>query len=578
MNKTKNQNLIKESISLNIDDHSFEFIVTCTIYGEMLSVQNLFFELPEDAQKLVLGKNYESIKKKVHAHERLLSYRIPLGYVSKMSYSEHVDKDLDGLFDKIFEEKKRAGVHEKQILFNFLHQDWNRKLYKILTSEKHRTDDNIRGFKGLTMMFRNDDKGIKRTLEEIKYSNFKLGEPILKIIFPILENQDEKIETFKAFSSFLSNSNYSFLIKQFEKEDSVPIRSAIIEGIHKYNTPKNLNFILDQYEKKTVNIDSVLKALGTFKNKKAEEILWEHFEKFENSNHSTVARESLRTIGISEKKIVQKLTPALFNSKEFIASKNILEHFHYIKNYFLYPSPGEIFRKTKTMAQQTKNNSLSYAITVLTAPHHNYKISQKIKAWLNSENENLQKLSIEILNRYLTDYDFLVDWKFYNDITDRLLYLYQQEVEFKKKIINCFGYLLRNSKNLSYLDILITLEKEAKNDEIKSSVTYAIKGAIEEIPNNKKMINFLLENKNSNNKDLRKVIIRTLVKINLPEIKEVINQLKSDPDPDIRNIVTGNDEWNDTFNKWLSDMKIKKEKEFNLFNKTKYYLESKLPA
>jgi len=103
MNFTEDKNLIKESIILNIDNHSFEFIVTCTIYGEILSVQNLFFELPEDAQRMMFGSKYESIKKKVFTHEQLLPYRVLLGYATKLSHPEqHIDRDFDDFIERIY--------------------------------------------------------------------------------------------------------------------------------------------------------------------------------------------------------------------------------------------------------------------------------------------------------------------------------------------------------------------------------------------------------------------------------------------------------------------------------------------
>jgi len=427
-------------------------------------------------------------------------------------------------------------------------------------------------------MFGKADYGVRKALDEIKYNKFKLGEPLLKIIFPILEKRDEKESAYKAFSNYLSNANYQFLIKQFEKEISISLRSAIILGIHKYNSPKNLNFILEQYEKKTVDASSVIIALSTFRQKKATTVLWNHFEKFGEYDTSRLARQSLIKIGVSEKKIEQKMSQILRTTENPSVIKSIIKHFSELQNYFLYPEPKSVLIKSKLVLKQSRIDELAYPVSRLTAPLHSKKISKIIIEYLNSSDRKLQEFAVVIINRYLTSFDFLVDWKAYENMIERLFEIQNEENGFNKKISNCLGNLLAHIKKPFLLDRIIKAGNETEKEETIINIISALRKNLPLFINHQNLIDFLLKHVHSKNRILRIGVVRHLIKMNSPKVIAEIEQLKSDKDPEIRNIISGKDEWYNTnyLEHYLQKEKKKEKANFTLSKKTKFFIEAKL--
>jgi len=574
MNFTEDKNLIKETITLSNGDHSFDFTVTCTIFGEVISTQNHFFELPEYAQKLVLGKPSESI----FAQVKLLSFRIPLGYLAKICFEDHVDMDFSKLIEKIFEKKKQLGLSKGDIIFKYIQENWCHELYQIFITKSNINDRKIKGIKALLKIFGKEENKKREGLEEVKRFKLKLSEPILTTIIPTLEMQIEKVAAYKAFTNYISRANYDFLINQFEKENSKPVRSAIIEGIQNYKGPKNFNFILKQYKNNAVDTQCVLKAFSLSKKPEAEKILWKHFENFEEGENSRIARQSLLKIGISEKRIAQKLTPAFYKAERILPIQNIISHFATLQNYYLYPPPEDILKKIKEYIEKTVNSDIDYTVAEVTAPRHNKKIPKIIDSFIYNSNINLQILGIQLISRYLTDHNFLVKPSQYEKSTDRLIQLYNQdqEVGYKRVIIDCLGAILKYNKKPALLETLIKFGNESDNDLEKIGVAIALKNSSEILPISENIFQFLSKSINSENVNLRIALIRTLVKFESPKITPLIEHFKNDEYNEIRDIANGIDSWQDYFKN--RKMKRKNERKANstLSKKTKFFIEAKL--
>ena len=80
--------LIKSTnISLEIAGQMLDFRVTFNVFGEVLSVYCTFFDLPEEAQKLMFGANLPTQIKLIRANEKWIPFKVTMATFGYLKHS-----------------------------------------------------------------------------------------------------------------------------------------------------------------------------------------------------------------------------------------------------------------------------------------------------------------------------------------------------------------------------------------------------------------------------------------------------------------------------------------------------------
>jgi len=575
LKKTKIKNSIKGILKLEIEEHTFEFDIECTIFGEVFYLKNLFLELPVDAQKMILGSNHEEVKRKLILKEKLLKYRIPFCYAGRLLYNDFEDKELDELIDKIFESKKSLGLSKSHLELDFIRSKWIRNFYRNSIAKLFGNNDNE--FLDLAIFFYEEYGKLENGLSNMSHTHFPLGCPILRDVLPYLATENERAAGYQAFRFFLSKKNKSFLLSRYKKEESEKVRSAIIEGLNRYKSEDVYQFLIAQYQNKTASLSTLLEALSEFKTQETKTIAWKIFENFENTDHSRYAHRALIKMGVPDSILVIKMKELFYISNKYETINHILNQFCETKNFYLYPPPEDIFNKIEQLILSGEERDFSFLCSRLTAPNFNNALIERLYDFLSSENKQLQQIAVEVIKAYVSEYDFLTDWTPSSKIIDKMLELYENdEVYFKQSILECVGRMSNKIRKPIIHDILIEKAKNSKDTQVIATAIEAIGTTLKYIPYQELKLNsFLLPRLDSTNFNIKRATVKTLLKVNNKGIKSRLKKLENDPDKRIREIIESNDSWGKYIDESELDKKKELKKDFTYYKKMKYYLEFK---
>ena len=74
-----------DTISQEIEGHTFDFNVRFSVFGELLEVHCPIWDLPKEAQNMILGKTYSSIVEQSHSWAELLKFYFPMAGMGWLS-------------------------------------------------------------------------------------------------------------------------------------------------------------------------------------------------------------------------------------------------------------------------------------------------------------------------------------------------------------------------------------------------------------------------------------------------------------------------------------------------------------
>ena len=307
------QHVVEYQHSVMIDGHPFEYAVRATVYGEVLSTENLLAQLPEAALKLTYGKDSLQTFAKAGKYQKLFRYRLPLVFSGILK-----DSDCNGIMAAIAERRKELYLRECSIETEEIGDEWTRDLYHIVTDRSLPTNlDIVESLQFMAILVHGSEYG--QAFSILGNSRFSLAAPI---IYELLTDKSLKIRdainAYEVLQYFPSDTNRDLLHEHLFLGGKEVLRSGIIKGLLPYKDEKTWSLLSRLYEEEfNILTDSAVEALlmcfGNFKKPEAEEILWD-FVLDPDKEPGYVAFRILRDIFTTEEEIAGRIRPLVENS------------------------------------------------------------------------------------------------------------------------------------------------------------------------------------------------------------------------------------------------------------------------
>ena len=236
-----NQILLKEVLTQTIASQSYEHYITFTPYGEVLSISNDFQNLPEDAQRITAGQDFDQIKLALKTEQQLLKYFVPLAalnYLKKEKWKP--------LQQKIAEVMNKGLLDRDHKRYGDIENNWVREVHKF-----HDRSPNQQFLPSLAKVIEEEGYEQESALKELaQYPNF-LGGPILKVMRPTFKEWSIVNEYYACLRDYQSEENYKLLSTKLKEKDQRNFHEGIIIGLSGYQYP-NLHELLWNYMSKMI--------------------------------------------------------------------------------------------------------------------------------------------------------------------------------------------------------------------------------------------------------------------------------------------------------------------------------------
>ncbi len=369
-----------------LDGVNIDFKVTYTVFGEMMKVENDFIQLPIDAQKMMLGAEFEEKIAAINGYGALFKYKIPLvvfGYYRK------------GIWKTIFEETNAINNSELDWFAAaaplYYVDNWVMELWRKFYNEPKSKDFDLL----VDLFFKPDRRSDAFTRLNQSKNSISLKTEFLIPLFLTLSTWSEQANSIKAFGTYPSRENFKLLVAILKKETKKDFHGDVLRALSKHNSPKLKNVLMDYYYSMPKIADDELSAIfegfSHFATKDVAQLLWKNLENPEKMNASITAITTLKKIGVAEKKIAKKLAVSLKAKKHLPLT---LSQFNQLGEAEYLPSLEALLALVKKEKQRHNNRiNTSYLIPLIERVLKN-EPNKIARSLLNFENKDIQRIAV----------------------------------------------------------------------------------------------------------------------------------------------------------------------------------------
>ena len=350
------QQVVEYQHSVMIDGHPFEYAVRATVYGEVLSVESLFAQLPEAALKLTYGKDGMQVFVKAGKYEKLFRYRLPLVFSGILE-----DPECEGIMAAIAERRKELHLPEGSIETGEISDEWTEGLYRFVTHDYLATNfHNVEFLKFTAQIVHGGDYG--QAFSILGNNNFRLAEPIIVELLddPTTLREGELHAAYEALKSFPSEKNRELLHAHFHREDRKRGRNGMLRALSAYTDDKTWHLLnrfypdhFDEFE--DWEAGELIMCLANFQSPEAAEMIWEVLLTPEKQGGYTAFR-MLKEKFADEEEIGGRIRPLFENAVELKHKQKYLTVFSGIENPALMPSPASLLEMLEKSCEGGEEN------------------------------------------------------------------------------------------------------------------------------------------------------------------------------------------------------------------------------
>ncbi|MEN0050467.1 MAG: hypothetical protein AAF806_25605 [Bacteroidota bacterium] len=325
--------ILHTSINTTIESQNFTLSLTVDCCGVIKEVKNLFFDLPKEAQKMMLGKVDQAIiLAQLDKYETLLKYRLPAALADVIQ-----EEDLAESVNAIRAKRAQLGF-EKYPNEEEADGKWLKSLYREAEVFRKNLKHELftKHFHHLRILLSNcttEDElreSIKTIASEKRYENVAFD--VLVPLFPLLFDDNQKYNTkqkiYELLKAFPTASHKTLLLEHFVQKKEKNLKEAIISALLSYTTDENICNLaisyIDNAERSYPKItNEVVEFAANFPNEKNKEFIFSLIEGEERFGYITPVA-SLQKMGVPAKTIANR-AKAIFRKSN---NKNQLANLH----------------------------------------------------------------------------------------------------------------------------------------------------------------------------------------------------------------------------------------------------------
>ncbi|WP_170110705.1 HEAT repeat domain-containing protein [Flavilitoribacter nigricans] len=579
-NNVHSDDLIKTTISAEIGENRYEYLITATVYGEVIEIENLFLQLPEQAQRMMLGDQYDRWKPRIENFPNICRFALPIATLDL-----HEDESLEPLLSLIRERKKALNLNDLPPDLGKVRDPWTRDLFELFHFSPAKYLEIIRkSCRSLSVLLREEEQRLADACRHLGYYKFPLAPAVVRSVLPFMTPNHVGRLAGEVLVKFPEPENRAILLELYGSEPYQNIRSEILKGLSVYQDQEVYDIALKAYREETKTnkpeqlVTNILMALKNFHTPEVTEIAWEVLcgpLRFAGNE----AEKILRSRGISDGDILDRIKPNFYDEKKPEYMQNVLARFHNIKNPYLLPRAEEFIWILPRLLEKKQNLNIAYATPSLIAKRYNASVPDHLYQLLEHASPFVRQAGVIQIGVICHQYDH-VNFQFSERLEEKFFELLKDDHrDVVKEVANSLGNIAGRVNKAAYIPKLLPLV-ENKDVLIQLGSMRAINRVLEHVPFDPAICPTFLEALKHTNSYVRTEAVKGLQYASDPEIEAAWKALKDDPDDNVRRIINKEPSRHEPYLKVLQDLSRRSKRKARLHNsllfKSYYYLQALL--
>lgn len=531
--------ILTERLRTKFEGIYIDYEVKFELTGKLIASKPLIFDLPLNAQKLILGENQEDLKYQIKSFQTLLCLILPLGIHNQGSF---FTEELENVYSKI-----NAQLKKERIKLNELYKycEENSLEYYVHSSHANKNqypEDFQKIWDNAKDLINNRNTNIKTdSLRFLGYYYPQFGFKIIPLIIPFIKQPNTKRIAYENLEYYIANESLTYLRNELRACKDGQAISGIYKALSKhelkYHEAIQLDLINSYNSVDELSEDSkanIMEALKHYPNQSSIEIGLEILK--ENKRHSSGrAARILLDLGYSAKNIAEIMIPKLVASdpRESEAAFSILCNSDKFKDHI--PSSEELLNVYVKTLEVNQNLNIAYSMPSMMRNNYESTTSSEIIQHLNNQNSNVLE-GILILISCLMDESGINTRPFYNyaakrKYTELLSHEKSKVVENSLRVLQKIG---KREKKQDYINLFLNVIDFENNSLNNLYAMRAINHMLPALKFDRKIIPYFNEALKSNNYNYRVEALKGFRYCEDDSIKRSLNYLKDDPSEDVR--------------------------------------------
>ena len=344
--------ILTDRVNLTILDEQYQYMVTYSIFGEIIKIECPFLKLPVNAQKLTKGKDTEKYLHQLEYQKKLLQYKMPLAILGFWK-----TKEFDQINEAIASRENELGTEVSDDFLGLITDPWLIEFYGKVKKDidQKGTGDFWRGLAGL---MRDDPVVLEESFRYLRAYSWKLPAEIIANLWPTISDRRTLRHFYEHAHLYPHQLTKSWLLKVLPTETSTFFRTLMLRGLSLYSDEIVYNYLINHYETQKEmgegESEILISALSNFKTEKVRNISWDALIG-KNYFAAKAAHQALKKQAVSEKLIAEKLKSTILNDKYSDRVNSLLSRFQNLENTNLLISGEQFILRSAVAVKKDKN-------------------------------------------------------------------------------------------------------------------------------------------------------------------------------------------------------------------------------
>ena len=236
----KKLTVLKNIFRYDFDNTSIDYQVTYDITGKVYNAIPVIYSLPENAQRLILGKNFKEKKEEIENIKNLIPLILPLGIVNQSDFFQDA---LSEIITSINAEIKTQEIPLENI-YEYAEEE-SLAYYIFLLSSKINLDFRLSNLREITDLIKSIVKQQSNIAEFDRFRSFARSYPyisfkIISQIVPFIKTAPQRKAFYEILEDYQSEACKDYLVNELTNITDEIIILGILKGLSTQNLRKDI--------------------------------------------------------------------------------------------------------------------------------------------------------------------------------------------------------------------------------------------------------------------------------------------------------------------------------------------------
>lgn len=344
--------ILTDRITIIAKNEQYQYLVTYSIFGEILQVELPFLKLPLNAQRLTKGKDTENYLLDLASQKKLLRYKLPLAILGFWKTDE-----FRKISTSINTREAALGAQLPDDFLPLIKDPWLQDFYLKIKKDisQKGTGDFWRGLAGLMS---DDPMILEESFRFLRAYRWKLPAEIIGDIWPTISDRRVLRHFYEHAHLYPFAPTQDWLLKALPNEESTFFRGLILRGLAVYSDPLIYAALLNHYETQKEmgegESELLITALSEYNTPEVHAIAWEALTG-KNYFAAKSAHQTLIKQGVPETVVAEKLTESIRDNQYSDRVNSLLSRFQSLQDTELLLSAEQFLARSAYAVRMHKN-------------------------------------------------------------------------------------------------------------------------------------------------------------------------------------------------------------------------------